>query len=334
MPVSSSLSWLAFDIGAKKHRWSCQIQGKRQSGSITNGPKSLRSFLKDCLKKTDHLRVLVEATGVYYLDTALIAHDLGAQVMVINPRTAHHFAKALGQRNKTDRLDAGMLLECLMRMPFQAWVPPRKAWRQLRSYGRFLVQLTEDGAADRNRLHALLNTKDSPAILRRELKRKIASNDQRIERIRAEAVALIRSDDYLKVRFEALVTIKGVAETSAVSLLSELVTLPETLSSRACVSHAGLDPRVYESGSSVHKAPRISRHGNKYLRRALFHPAMAACQHDLGAKAFKQRLISRGKKKMQANVAIMRKLLTVAWAIMKDPKPYDYTRLYADLEKA
>ena len=193
---------------------------------------------------------------------------------------------------------------------------------------------TDEGAADRNRLHALLNTPDSPALLRTELKRKIASNDKRIERLRAEAIALIRSDEYLWERFKALDTIQGVGEVSAVSLLSELITLPQTLSSRACVCHAGLDPRVHESGTSVHKAPRISRHGNKYLRRALFYPALAACQSDPGAKAFKARLVGRGKKKMQANVAVMRKMLTVAWAIMKDPEPYDSARLYADLEKA
>src|SRR5699024_3017068 len=190
------------------------------------------------------------------------------------------------------------------------------------------------GSADRHRLHALLHTPDSPAFLRTELKRKMATNDKRIARVRAKAVALIQADDYLKVRFENLVTIKGVAQTSAVSILSELVTLPETLSSRACVSHAGLDVRLFESGTSVHRPARISKHGNKYLRRALFHPAMNAANHDERAKAFKERLVGRGKKKMQANVAIMRKMLTAAWAIMKNPEPYDSARLYADIKIA
>lgn len=334
METSNNLAWLAFDIGAKQHVWATCINGHRDSGSVDNEPVALRALLTRCLGHGQPLRVLAEATGVYYLDTLLIAHELGAEVMVINPRAAHHFAQALGQRSKTDKLDAAMLLECLMRMPFTAWEPPCTAWRQLRTYGRFLVQLTEEGAADRNRLHALTCVKDSPVFLRTELKRKIASNDRRIERIRAVAVRLIQADGFLAKRYQALITITGVAETSAVSILSELVTLPPTLSSRACVCHAGLDPRVYESGTSVHKAPRISRHGNKYLRRALFHPALSACNHDPGAMAFKARLLGRGKKKMQAVVAVMRKTLTVAWAIMQDPQPYDSTRLYADLKNA
>lgn len=81
----------------------------------------------------------------------------------------------------------------------------------------------------------------------------------------------------------------------------------------------------------MYKAPRITRHGNKYLRRALFSPAVPAGTHDPRARAFKARLVGRGKKKMQANVAIMRKMLTAAWAIMKYPQPYDPTRLYADI---
>ena len=334
MSTSHDMAWLAFDIGARKHAWSSDIKGRRESGAVDNDPAALRALLTACLKKTTHLRVLAEATGIYYLDLMVLAHELGAEVMVVNPRTAHHFAKALNQRNKTDKLDADMLLECLKRMPFEAWVPPPKTWLQLRSFGRFLVQLTEAGTVARNRLHALSSTKDSPAFLRRELKSMIRSNDQRIARIRTQAVALIRADDYLNKRFEALVTVKGVAQTSGVSILSELITLPTTLRSRACVSHAGLDPRVFESGTSVHKPPRISRQGNKYLRRALFYPALTAGTHDLRAKAFKDRLVSRGKKKIQADVAIMRKMLTAAWAIMKDPKPYDSALLYADPQKA
>lgn len=334
MSASHETGLLAFDIGCTSHTWARDIGGHGDTGTVDNAVPALRTLLKAALARCKHLRVLVEATGIYYLDVVMLAHELGAEVMVVNPRAAHHFAQALNQRNKTDKLDAKMLLECLRRMPFRAWTPPPRSWLQLRDYGRFLVQLTADGTAARNRLHALSSKQSSPAFLRTELKRMIRSTDQRIERVRAKAVELIEADTYLKVRFDALDSIPGVAEVAGVSLLSELVTLPPTLSSRACVCQAGIDPRVCESGTSVHKAPRISRHGNKYLRRALFHPALSAGTHDPGAKAFKQRLLGRGKKKMQANVAIMRKTLTCAWAMMKDPQPYDGTRLYANLKKA
>lgn len=320
---------LALDIGASKHAFALDDRGQGEAGEIRNDPTEIRTFLSARLKSTGAMRVLVEATGIYYLDLALIAAQLGCQVMVINPKAAHNFARALQMRSKTDRLDAAMLLEFLKRMPFVAWTPPRTVLLELRYYGRYLIQLTEDATAARNRLHALNSAQVSPKPLRADLRRAIAGLERRIARIRKDALALIQADAELQAAFDALTSFIGIADTSAVSLLSELMVLPRHLSSRACVCHAGLDVRLHQSGTSVNRAPRISKHGNKYLRRALFMPALSAIQHDPHAKAFRQRLLDRGKKKMQANVAVMRKLLTAAWALVRSPAEYDGSKLYA-----
>ncbi len=320
---------LALDIGASKHAFASESRSQVHTGEIRNDPAQIRTFLSAHLTSNGAVRVLVEATGIYYLDVALIAAELGCEVMVVNPKAAHNFAKALQRRSKTDRLDAAMLLEFLKRMPFVPWTPPRTALLELRYYGRYLTQLTEDGTAARNRLHALTSAQVSPRPLRADLRRAIASLDRRIERIRTEALALIKADSELQAAFNALTSFIGIADTSAVSLLSELMVLPRHLSSRACVCHAGLDVRLHQSGTSVNKAPRISKHGNKYLRRALFMPALSAIQHDPHARAFRQRLLDRGKKKMQANVAVMRKMLTAAWALVRNPAQYDASKLYS-----
>lgn len=320
---------LALDIGASKHAFALDYRGQGDAGEIRNDPADIRTFLAARLTSHGALRVLVEATGIYYLDLALIAAELGCEVMVVNPKAAHNFAKALQMRSKTDRLDALMLLEFLKRMPFVPWTPPRGAVLELRYYGRYLIQLTEDGTAARNRLHALTSAQISPKPLRADLRRAIAQLDRRIARVRKDAIALIQADTELQAAFNALTSFIGIADTSAVSLLSELMVLPRHLSSRACVCHAGLDVRLHQSGTSVAKAPHISKHGNKYLRRALFMPALSAIQHDPHAKAFRQRLLDRGKKKMQANVAVMRKLLTAAWALVRNPAQYDGSKLYS-----
>lgn len=327
IPVETLL--IAFDIGSKRHAYAWEFQGQRKVGEVANDLPELRTLLNRLIERAGAVRLLVEATGIYYLDLALLAAELGIEVSVINPKAGHNFAKALSQRNKTDRLDAVMLLEFLKRMPFTAWQAPDASLLELRHYGRYLTQLTDEKAAARNRLHALSSTQVAPAYLKADLKGAIASLVKRIERIRARAMVLVRADKAILARFEALTSIVGVAEVSALSLLSELLVLPTSLSARACVCQAGLDPRVFESGTSVHKPPRISRHGNKHLRRALFHPALTAGQHDPLAAAFKKRLVDKGKKKMQANVAIMRKLLTVAWAMVKNPQPYNPEKLYS-----
>ena len=327
VPVETLL--IALDIGAKRHAFAWEFNNRREVGEIANDLTTLRPFLKALVARAGSVRLLVEATGIYYLDLALLADQLGIEVSVINPKAGHNFAKALSQRNKTDLRDAEMLLEFLKRMPFKAWQAPSLARLELRHYGRHLVQLTEESTAARNRLHALSSTDAAPAYLKADLKRAITSLQTRIERIRERALKLIRADEWIKERYEAVTTVIGVADVSAVSLLSELLVLPPSLSARACASHAGLDPSIFESGTSVHKPARISRHGNKYLRRALFYPAMAAGLHDPSAAEFKARLLNKGKKKMQANVAIMRKMLTAIWAIVKNPQPYDAKKLYS-----
>lgn len=334
MKTSTKAVVLALDIGARKHAFAWEQGDHREEGTVDNTPAALRALLTPLLHRTGSLRVLMEATGIYYLDVALMATELGAQVSVVNPRTTHNFAKAMQQRNKTDRLDAAMLLDFLKRMPFTAWTAPRRALLELRSYGRYLAQLTKEKTAANNRLHALVSTQASPGYLRADLKRFIASLERRIDRIRAHAVALIKTDAPLQAGFDALVSATGVADTSAVSLLSELMVLPRSMSGRACVCHAGIDPQVFESGTSVHKAPRISRHGNRYLRAALYFPALTASERDPLAKAFKQRLIDRGKQPMQAIVAIMRKLLTAFWAMIRHPQPFDPSMLYSTAKTA
>ena len=325
---------LAFDIGAKSHQFALDLGDRIEQGEIRNEPMALRAFLQRLLKSGRRVRVLMEATGIYFLDLALLAHELGAEVVVINPKQAHNFAKALGLRSKTDRLDARMLLEFLRRMPLEQWMPPKRECLQLRQIGRYLMQLTDEQTAAKNRLHALESTRETPRFLREDLRRSIRGVERRLQRIRDQALELIEHSESLRESFRALETMIGMADKSALSVLGELCVLPLSLSSRACTSHAGLDVRLHQSGTSVQKPGRISKQGNKYMRRALYMPALSAGLHDPHAAAFKQRLLANGKKPLQANTAIMRKMLTAAWAIVKNPQPYDGARLYATIKSA
>ncbi len=93
-------------------------------------------------------------------------------------------------------------------------------------------------------------------------------------------------------------------------------------------SHAGLDPRPYESGSSTKKPRRISKAGNRYIREALYFPALVASHKDKHVKAFYQKLINKGKKPMQAIVAVMRKLLLAIWGMFKNNSKWDGEKFY------
>jgi len=278
------------------------------------------------------LRVCLEATGLYGLDLALTLEAAGVALMVANPRAVRHFAQAMMQRSKTDRLDAAVLTEYAARLPFQPWRPPSPRALKLLAVARRLEDLTEMHAAEKNRLHAASVSAALPAILRRDIQRSLQTLERALERLRRAAQEFIAADPLLAERYALLLSIPGLGPTSPSAdghVLAELLLLAPHLDVRQWVAYAGLDPRHYTSGSSVHKKARISKAGNKHLRRALYMPALVASQHDAHLGAFYQRLLARGKTKMQALVAVMRKLLHAIFGIFKHHQPYDGAKLFA-----
>ncbi len=326
------MGWVAFDVGARTHAFAAQVGGREERGELENTPEAIARFVARQRVRCGTLRVVMEATGIYYLDLAVQLVAAGVEVMVLNPKAAHHFARAMSQRSKTDALDARMLLAYLQRMDFVSWQPPTPAVLELRQLGRHLARLVEQRVRLKNQLHALRSTISSPQIVIEDVEQALASLERRVDRLTTEALARVQGDTALAARFQALDSIIGIGPTSALALLAELLVLPQDMNSRACACHAGLDVRIHRSGSSVELAPRLSKHGNKYLRRALYMPALVAVVHDPHARAFRNRLIARGKKKMQAIAAVMRKLLTVAWALVRNPGTYDGAKLFATVE--
>jgi transposase len=135
----------------------------------------------------------------------------------------------------------------------------------------------------------------------------------------------------IRQRFELLTGIPGIAQIGALQLLGELALLSPEMSARQWVAHSGLDPARQQSGTSIHKPSRISRAGNRNLRRVLSMPAPVAIQHDPHLKAFYRNPVARHKAKMQALIAVARKLLRAIYGIFKSNTPYNGAKLFPKL---
>ncbi len=299
---------------------------RREFPNTSKGHQALLRFLQHSARP---VRVALESTGLYGLDLALALHQAGVAVMVANPRAVRHFATALMQRSKNDQLDAVVLREFAARMPFVAWRPPSAAALKLVAVARRLEALTDMLAAEKNRRHAASLSQALPVIIRRDVERSIQTQQRAIERLTLAVEEFILDDPELARRFELLLSIPGVGATSAVHLLAELTLLPAGMEVRQWVAYAGLDPREYSSGTSVHKKVRISKAGNKHLRRALYMPALVAVQHQPHLRAYYQHLQERGKTKLQALVAAMRKLLHAIFGMFKHDQLFDGRKVYA-----
>ncbi len=296
--------------------------------AFANTPADRQRLVKR-LSKFPGVTVCLETTGVYHLDLALALADAGVHLMVLNPKASHNFAKVLLRNSKTDAVDADTLTQYAERMPYQPWVRPTNEALELRAFSRRINALTKDKAATKNQLHALAFSPETPKAVLRDLKLSIAQLEKRIASLSAEAKTFILAHPALAQPFALLLTVKGIGDTSAIALLGELMLLPAGLTHKQWVKFAGLDPRHFKSGTSVDKRARISKAGNRYIRQALYMPALSAKAHDPHVKGFFEHLIANGKTPLQGVCAVMRKLLHAIHGMFANNQPFDNSRFYA-----
>lgn len=323
--------YIGIDISAKTVDMVYRANGK--DSKVERFEQSVNGHTK-IIKRLKALRsalVVMEATGIYYLDLAVALHAAGLPVCVINPKSYHHFAALKLKQTKTDSEDAALLAEYAERMTPALWTPPEPTKLALRDVGRQINRLTGSRTQAKNRLHALQSKNMTLSLLIEDEQEGIALLDKRIERLQQAALELIAQDPQLSQQIKCMCAAKGVATASAIALLGELSVLPVTLKAPQVSRYAGMDIRLCQSGTSVYNVPRLSKAGNGYLRAALYMPAMSAVKHDLRAKAFYEALVARGKKKIQALCAVMRKYLTGLWACIKSGVPFDSTRLFSEI---
>jgi len=289
-----------------------------------------KQLLRTLTRGRKRVRVCLEATGVYGLDVALLlSAQQQLQVMVANPHAARHFARAMMQRSKNDRLDAVVLWEFAARMPFTAWARPEKNTLALWAIARRLEALTKQGAAEKNRQHAAGVSQAIPPCVRQSIARTLRFHQREIKHLREQALQCIVADPRLQQRYQLLRSVPGIGEVSAIAMLAELQLLPPDRDVRQWVAYAGLDPREYSSGTSVRKYTRISKIGNRHLRHALYMPALVASRREPHLRGFYRHLLARGKSKRPALIAVARKLLHAIYGMFRSHQPYNGARVFS-----
>jgi transposase len=320
------------DVSAKELVVVVSVKGKAgKAKSFENTATGHQSIIRLLSKYKGESRVCLEATGIYHFDLAVaLSRADGIDVMVINPKSAHNFAKVLMKRSKTDAVDAAILASYGERMPFEVWQRPADEKITLRAIARRITALTKLKTQTKNQIHALTATQETPDIVFKHINELLDVLDKQIDEHRDSALKLIRQHQELAEALALITSIKGIANASAVQILAELMILPQDMTAKQWVAYAGLDPRQFESGSSVAKKPRISKAGNKFIRQALYMPALVATRYETHIKAYYQHLIGdNGLKKIQAVCAVMRKLLHAIHGMLKTNKSFDGGRFYA-----
>jgi transposase len=290
------------------------------------GHKALVGHLKKL--KVDH--VCMEATGNYHLDIALIlsAHKT-IKLMVINPKVAHSFGKALAAKAKTDAIDACVLAQYALRMEFKQWQAPPEVFFAVRACSRRLYQLVKLNTKLKNQLHSYQNTDFTPEFIIDDALQSILQVEQQIKNLIKHTLQIIEADEQASSMYQILININRFGPRTAIKLVGEIGVLDPELKGKQLVAHAGLYPTIITSGTSVNKKSRLSKTGNKYIREALYMSAMSLTQHNENIAAYYQHLINdNGLAKRQAICAIMRKLLLAISCMLRNQSTFDPSKFY------
>lgn len=255
-------------------------------------------------------RVVYEPTGPFHqpFEVALDRH--GIILIKVNPRNARRFAEASGTLAKTDRIDAATLARMGAALNLEPTPPPEPELRRLRELLAARRAVMDDLVAAKNRLQ---NVHD--ALVRRLVTRRMKALEADIAQLDAAIDATIDADQLLSRRVQQLVTIPGIARRTAAVLLVEMPELG-TLSGKQAASLAGLAPVARDSGTM--RGRRFIRGGRSHVRKALFMAALATARSGAVFHATYQAMRDAGKPPKVAIVALMRKLIVIANAVLRD----------------
>ena len=309
---------LGIDIAKHKFDVALIINGKFKNKVFDNnqaGFKALTDWLTQ--HQVTHIHACMEATGIYGEALATYLADAGQYVSVVNPAQISAYAKSVLQRGKTDVQDARLIARYCEREQPILWKPAPDSQRALLQLVRQLQHLNDSYQAEHHRL------KTSAGVVHASITETVNFLAKQIKQLSTQIDQHIDQDPMLKQNHALLDSIPGIGDKTAPWLLAYLGTGERFGRGKQAAAFAGLSPRPWQSGSSVRGKSRISKTGHTDLRKILFMPALATYGRNKAFVAFIARLKASGKAPKEIVVALMRKIITIAQAVLKSQTPFN-----------
>lgn len=311
--------YLGIDVAKAKLDGALRLpNGKFRSKVVANSADGFAQLIAWLAShQATPVHVCMEATGIYWEDIAQFLAAAGFTVSVINPAQIKAYGASRLARTKTDAVDARLIADfCAERQP-APWQARSAAEISLRALVLRLEALQAMRTQESNRLDV------SRDAVHQDIQHHIAWLDNAIKQlIKAIDEHIDRHPD-LKQKRDLLNSIPGIGERTSAIMLAFYADTQRFVNSRQAAAFAGLDPRQYESGSSVKGKPRMSKIGHAFLRKSLYMPAMVTLHKTVWGQRFKHRLSAAGKPPKLIIGAMMRKLVHVAFGVLKSGKTFD-----------
>jgi len=315
-------------IDVSKAKLDCSLlldvaSSKRRAKSVANSKAGISELLVWCVKQqvaTHELHAILEGTGVYHEQAALALADAGATVSIVNPAQVKDFGRSLGVRTKTDGVDSLVLARFGAMLSPRPWTPPTQEARVLQALLSRREAIAQDLQRERNRLEKADAT-DTPALIRQSIVTSITFLEQQLAKFQQDIDEHINKYPHLKADRDLLISIPAVGPQVGNHLLVVMHT-HQFQSAEQLAAYLGLVPVERQSGTSVLGRPRLSKAGPARIRAILYMAAVVGTQYNPHIKALYQRLQDRGKTKMSALGAAMRKLVHLCFGVLKTRQPY------------
>ena len=298
----------------------------KASRTFKNNLAGFEAFSKWIEKKRVlgvEVRMTLEATGIYHEN---LTHFLAAQgyyVSVVLPNQSKAYAKSLNQKSKTDKEDARMLGQMGIERDLSQWESISPKMLVIKQLTRDRVSLLDEKIAISNKLHALDHSYEPNKNVIKRMKQRLNLVKKQIKQVENEIALVVQQDVVLKEKIERICKVKGLGLITVAVIVAETNGFTLFTSRSQLISYAGYDVVERQSGSSVKGKTRISKKGNRYIRRALYFPAISIVKHEPHFKQLFDRILDRTAIKMKAYVAVQRKTLILIYTLFKNDAEFD-----------
>ena len=314
---------LVVSFGRMFEDQSIELIGSKAFSNTQKGFRELFSWVKRVQDTSIAVHFVMEATGVYHEEFAYFLADEQQEASIVLPNKISNYVRTLQVKTITDKTSAEAIMRFGLERKLDTWQPPHVTYRKLRHLTRERDQIVDERTALKNQLHAEeAGYAPHPGSLKR-MKKRIKLLDTQENEIKNEIASMIKNDKQLQAVVLNLITIPGVGILTATTVLAETNGFELIRNKRQLSSYAGLDVREKLSGTSIRGKASISKRGNRFLRKAMHFPALAAIRKEGRLKTTYANLLAKHGIKMKAAVAIQRKILELMYILYRNNTAYD-----------
>jgi len=309
---------LVVSLGRMNADLSIDLYAKRVFANKESGFIALIKWVGKLTDESIAVHYVMEATGVYHQKIAYFLDDRGYQLSIILPNKISSYMRTLDNKTITDSTCADAIAQFGLERKLDPWQRPNILYKKIQQLTRERSQVVDERVIAKCQLHAE-NAEAQPndnSIKR--LKSRIRFLNQQEKEIKQDIEACIKEDDAITKNIKNLTSIPGIGRLTAAIVLAETNGFELIRNKKQLTSYAGLDVREKQSGTSVKGKPRISKKGNRNLRKSMYLPALTAVKHINDYKELYARLLSKSGIKMKGLVAVQRKLLELTYVLFKN----------------